>query len=178
MKSEKVNSWLSLGANIGVVIGLILVAYQINQDAELTKVQLFSDATTSMNEFNYALMGDNPLEAVTKSIENPRDLTLEELQVVDAYLISAVNEIRRLELLRQAGLDVEGAMEGIHTYFFGTNYARAWFQQYGGEVKLPNMTDRIGQTDPDWVVKNFDGVLARLNDDSGQTLARDKTTTR
>ena len=178
MKSEKINSWLSLGANIGVVIGLILVAYQINQDAELTKVQLFSDATTSMNEFNYALMGDNPLEAVTKSIENPRDLTLEELQVVDAYLISAVNEIRRLELLRQAGLDVEGAMEGIHTYFFGTNYARAWFQQYGGEGKLPHMTDRIRQTDPDWVVKNFDGVLARLNDDSGQTLARDKTTTR
>jgi hypothetical protein len=173
MKSERINSWLSLGANVGVVVGLILVAYQINQEAELMKVQLFSDATTSMNEFNQALMGDSPLEVVAKSIENPHELTLAEMQIMDAYLISAINEIRRLELLRQSGLDVEGSMEGIHAYYFGTDYARAWFQEYGGESDHPDMNKRISETDPEWVIKVLDAVLARLDDDAGQTLSRD-----
>ncbi len=57
MSTTKINSWLSLGANMGVVIGLILVADQINQEAELTKIQLFSEATSSRKEFNQAMMG-------------------------------------------------------------------------------------------------------------------------
>ena len=174
MKSERINSWLSLGANVGVVVGLILVAYQINQEAQLTKAQLFSDVTTSMNEFNQALMGDNPLEVVAKSIENPHELTLAEMQIMDAYLISAMNEIRRLELLRQSGLDIEGSMKEIHAYYFGNEYARAWFQEYGGESALPDMSKRISETDPEWVIKFLDGVLARLDDDAGQMLARDQ----
>jgi len=174
MKSEKINSWLSLGANIGVVIGLILVAYQINQDADLTRIQLFSDATTARNEFNQALMGDNPLEVVAKSIESPNELTLAELQIMDAYLISALNEIRRLELLRRTGLDVENSVEGIHEYYFGNNFARAWFEGYGGEKNFPAMTERIRNTDTKFVVDLFDALLARLDDDSGQSLSRDK----
>ena len=174
MKSERINSWLSLGANIGVVVGLILVAYQINQDADLTRIQLFSDATTARNEFNHALMGDNPLEVVAKSIESPYELTLAELQIMDAYLISALNEIRRLELLRRTGLDVENSVEGIHAYYFGSNFARAWFEGYGGETNFPDMTDRIRNTDTEYVVNLFDALLARLNDDAGQSLSRDK----
>ena len=178
MKTEKINSWLSLGANIGVVVGLILVAYQINQDVKLTKVQLFSDVTTSMNAFNQALMGDDPSEIVAKSIETPHELTLAELQVMDAYLISAINEIRRLELLRRSGLNVEGSMKGIHAYYFGTSYARAWFQEYGGADNLPGMTKRISEADPEWVIRLLDGVLARLDDDAGQMLSRDKPVAR
>ena len=94
-------------------------------------------------------------------------------KIMDAYLISAINEIRRLKFLRQSGLDVEGSMEGIHAYYFGTNYARAWFQEYGGESDLPEMNTRISETDPEWVIKFLDGVLARLDDDAGQMLSRD-----
>ena len=50
MNTEKLNRWLSLGANIGVVIGLLLVAYQIRQEANLTKLQLFSDHTDARRE--------------------------------------------------------------------------------------------------------------------------------
>lgn len=174
MKTEKINSWLSLGANVGVVVGLMLVAYQINQDSDLTKAQLFSDATTSMNQFNQALMGDNPSEIVAKSIETPHELTLAEMQIMDAYLISAINEIRRLDILRRSGLDVEGSMEGIHAYYFGNNYARAWFQEYGGDGELPDMSKRISEADPEFVIRSLDGVLARLDDDAGQMLSRDK----
>ena len=31
MRTERVSGWLSLGANIGVIIGLVLLAYEVNQ---------------------------------------------------------------------------------------------------------------------------------------------------
>ncbi len=175
MITTKVNSWLSFGANIGVVIGLVLVAYQINQEAELTKIQLFSEATSSRKEFNQAMMGGDPMEVVAKSIERPHELTLSELQLMDMYFISALNELRRLELLSQAGLDVDAEVEGFHVFYFGSNFAQAWFQEYGGENEFQSTRERIVGANPAWVVNFFDRVLARLGDNSGQSLVRDKT---
>ncbi len=176
MITTKVNSWLSLGANIGVVIGLVLVAYQINQEAELTKIQLFSEATSSRKEFNQAMMGSDPMEVVAKSIERPHELTLSELQLMDMYFISALNELRRLAVLSQAGLDVDADIEGFHNFFFGSNFAQAWFQEYGNRYdEFQTTRERIEGANPAWVVNFFDRVLERLNDDAGQSLARDKS---
>lgn len=97
---------------------------------------------------------------------------------MDAYLISALNEVRRLELLRQSGLDVEASVEGLHSYYFGSNFAQAWFLEYGAEANFPSMNERINKTDPEWVVNFFDGVLARLDDNGGQMLSRDKPAAR
>jgi hypothetical protein len=174
MVTTKLNNWLSFGANMGVVLGLVLVAYQINQEAELTKIQLFSEATSSRKEFNQALMGSDPLQVVAKSIERPNELTLAELKLMDFYFISALNELRRLELLREAGLAVDDAeVEGFHVFYFGSNFAQAWFKEYGGENEFAATRERIRNTDPDWVVDFFDRVLGRLDDDSGQSLSRD-----
>ena len=175
MVTTKLNNWLSFGANMGVVLGLVLVAYQINQEAELTKIQLFSEATSSRKEFNQALMGSDPLQVVAKSIERPNELTLAELKLMDLYFISALNELRRLEQLRKAGLAVDAEVEGFHVFYFGSNFAQAWFKEYGGENEFAATRERIRNTDPAWVVGFFDRVLGRLDGDSGQSLMRDST---
>lgn len=172
MKSGKVNSWLSLGANIGVVVGLFLVAFQIDQEAELAKAQLFSDHTDSRREWNQAMMGNSPMDVVAKSIENPGDLTLAELHMMDMYFVAAINELRRLEVLRQAGLDVGTSVEGLQSFYFGSNFAKAWYQEYG-QGELPAIHDKINSVDSDWVINFFDRVLARADDTTGQTLSRD-----
>jgi len=173
MVTTKLNNWLGFVANMGVVLGLILVAYQINQEAELTKIQLFSEATSSRKEFNQALMGSDPLNVVAKSIEKPQELTLAELQVMDLYFISALNELRRLEQLRAAGMTVDAEVEGFHVFYFGSNFAQAWFKEYGGENEFESTRERIRNTDPAWLIDFFDRVLGRLDDDSGQSLSRD-----
>ena len=167
------NRWLGFVANMGVVLGLVLVAYQINQEAELTKIQLFSEATSSRKEFNQAMMGSDPMEIVAKSIERPHELTLAELQVMDMYLISALNELRRLEQLREAGLAVDAEVEGFHVFYFGSNFVQAWFREYGGENEFEATRERILNADPDWLIDFFDRLLGRLDADSGQTLSRD-----
>lgn len=173
MATTKLNSWLSFAANMGVVLGLVLVAYQINQEAELTKIQLFSEATSSRKEFSQAMMGSDPMEVVAKSVERPHELSLAELQIMDMYFISALNELRRLEQLREAGLAVDAEVEGFHVFYFGSNFAQAWFEEYGGENEFETTRERITNADPDWLVGFFDGVLGRLDSDSGQLLSRD-----
>ena len=173
MNSEAINRWLTLGANIGVVIGLILVAYQIKQDSDLTKAVLFNDHTNSRKDWNQAMMGENPLAIVAKSVEAPDELTLEELMVMDMYLIGALNELRRLELLEQAGLEVDVSVEGLQFFYFGSNFAKAWYSEYGGATEMPTVNTKIAGVSPDWLVEFFGRVLRKVDSSSGQQLDRD-----
>ena len=174
MKADRVNSWLTLVANTGIVVGLFLVAFQIKQDADLTKVQLFSDHTNSRREWNQTMMGNDPMSVVAKSIERPQELTLAELQIMDLYFVAAINELRRLEVLKQAGLEVDARVEGLQVFYFGSNFAKAWYQEYGYQMELQAIQDKIDAVDSDWVVSFFDSVLERVDDNTGQTLSRDK----
>ena len=180
MNAEKVNSWLGLGANIGVVIGLFLVAFQINQDAELTKAQLFSDHTDSRREWSQAMMGDNPMDIVAKSIEHPNELTLAELHVMDAYLVSAINELRRLEVLKQAGLDIGVNVEDMQFFYFGSNFAKAWYREFvgplsGSVTETEVVHGKIERVPADWVVSFFGRVLGNLDDSTAQTINREES---
>jgi hypothetical protein len=57
MKSEKLNSWLALGANIGVLIGILLLVYELNQNREMTAAQIRNEAAAS--RINIALSRAN-----------------------------------------------------------------------------------------------------------------------
>ncbi len=42
MQMEKLNSWLVVGANVGVLIGLLLLVYEIHQNSELMRAEIHS----------------------------------------------------------------------------------------------------------------------------------------
>ncbi len=53
MNTDSVNKWLALGANVGVVIGLILLLIELDQNSDLVKAQIHqarSDAHVWMKE--------------------------------------------------------------------------------------------------------------------------------
>lgn len=53
MNTDTVNKWLTLGANVGVVIGLILLLIEIDQNSDLVRAQIHqarSDAHVWMKE--------------------------------------------------------------------------------------------------------------------------------
>ena len=131
MNMDKLNQWLMVASHLGILAGLILVGVQINQDNELTRMQIFSDTTTSRVQMHEALMGDDPAPVVMKSLTHPADLSLEELRVMDAYLLSAVNEARLRLVLAQEGLRVDSAEEeNLLIFYFGNRFAQAWWKQF------------------------------------------------
>jgi hypothetical protein len=40
MNTDRLNRWLALGANVGVLIGLILLVYEVRQNSELMQAQI------------------------------------------------------------------------------------------------------------------------------------------
>jgi hypothetical protein len=79
MNADKLNSWLTLGANIGVVIGLALLIYEINQNTEMMQAQINQDRTdTSLSE-QQAVFNSDYIPAMDVKIRNGEQLSDEEL---------------------------------------------------------------------------------------------------
>ena len=138
----------------------------------------FNDHTNSRKDWNQAMMGENPMAIVAKSVESPDQLSLEELMVMDMYLVGAINELRRLELLKQAGLQVDANIEGLQVFYFGSNFAKAWYSEYGGgggASEMAAVQTKIDAVPADWLVAFFSRVLQKLEGDSGQALSRDSS---
>lgn len=43
MNSNKVNRWITLGANLGVLVGIILILLELNQNADLMRAQMVQE---------------------------------------------------------------------------------------------------------------------------------------
>ena len=47
MNTDSLNKWLALGANFGVLIGLILLVYEVRQNSELMRAQISMERTNT-----------------------------------------------------------------------------------------------------------------------------------
>lgn len=61
MGSDRLNHWLTLAANIGVIAGLVLVAYEINQSAITLDLAVSSDGVDNFQQAMEVLVQDEDL---------------------------------------------------------------------------------------------------------------------
>jgi hypothetical protein len=129
MDTDKVNRGLTFVANVGVLGGLILVAFQINQNTEITKAQIANDYYLADMQLELAMMGDNPANSWTKAIYTPNDLTNEDAAVVDRYFNYGLVQIQRLQKMHELGLadaDWENRI-GYLGWHLGNEVGRRWW---------------------------------------------------
>ena len=121
-------------SHLGILAGLVMVGIQINQDNELTRLQIFSDTTNSRIQMHQSILGDNPAPVIMKALMNPEDLTHEELRIMDAYMLTAVNEARLRMVLARQGLQVDSVEEeNILLFYFGNRFGQAWWNEFISE---------------------------------------------
>ena len=104
MEIGKLNNWLQVSANIGIVLGLVLVGVQLRQNSELARIQLLNDESQRVVEFELELVGEHGASVWAKSIEDPENLTLEEVRIMEALLWSFIENLRGTYRLAQLGL--------------------------------------------------------------------------
>ena len=88
MDSSEVNTWLTLVANVGLLIGLILVALQIRQNTEITRAQVANDWYLADMQLELAMMGENPATSWIKAVYTPDELTPQDAAILDRYFNS------------------------------------------------------------------------------------------
>ncbi len=107
MESSKVGYWLQVGANIGILAGLLLVAFEINENSRITRADLTARSYEHANEYVLSLMGENPTRALVKSTTSPAEMTDEELLITSLSVDYWHNFHQRYQGLVDAGFAAE-----------------------------------------------------------------------
>ena len=93
MNSEKINSWLSLLANIGVVVGLVLLIIELNQNTEQMRAQMNQMRAESAAAQQHAYFNSEYIPAIVTKVRNGDELTPEEQRRYSSY-IRSLNRIQ------------------------------------------------------------------------------------
>ena len=137
----KVGSYFSLAANIGVIVGLILVALQINQNSELLRLQMLELDSQRFVQQELAIIGEEGAKVWEKVLQSPEELTIAEQRVAEALLWPAFEAWRSSYLLHSEGLlgdEWKSRVVAQAPYYLGHAYGEAWWK---------NMKETVGGTD-------------------------------
>ena len=127
------NSWVPMATNAAVVIGLILVIYELNQSHTQARAQMNMDGYASIINHEIALMGESPAAVISKARLSPEGLTDEEKIIVNAHLTARFEELSSLSYLAQIGVFNESWKDNVPFLAnteFDYAYARQWLSGY------------------------------------------------
>jgi hypothetical protein len=75
LNSEALNRWITVGANVGVLIGILLLVFELNQNRELTRAQIRNELSQGVIEFTMAQAENEQLADIILRAESGGDLT-------------------------------------------------------------------------------------------------------
>ena len=132
MDSQYSMRWLNVIANIGVLIGLLSVLFQMKQDQELLRVTLTNDYYTSYITADTSFAGESLPAIWEKSLLDPKNLSLREMRTMEAQTFAPINRWINLYRLSEAGIVNESFWKSQVNldagYYLGDSYGRAYWE--------------------------------------------------
>jgi len=172
MDASKMNNWLQILANVGIVVGLMLVGFQMKQNSDLLKTQLLYDESRRIVDFEMQMLGDEPSQIWAKSLTDPKGLTLEEQRVMEAMLWIYAEHIRATHLLSELGLldddEWRSRVQAESGFYYGNPYGFAWWKNYSEDNSnvpqdlIEEVNERLANSSVSNTLDYFDGQLENL----------------
>ncbi len=135
MNLPKPKSWVTLLANVELLAGMMLVAYEINQNSQLARIALVNEGYAASNQFWANLMSENPTDVIAMAVECPEAMTYSDFFAMDAFLFTGMNILYREYELAQEGIfteeDWQEQVEGYTSWYIGNQFGRAWWHEEG-----------------------------------------------
>ena len=135
--SAKANSWLTLLANVGILVGLVLLTIELKQNTDQLRLQLVFETNQKIFANNQVLLDKDVATVFTKAMSNPEDLTFAEFLIADSIIINMVNEWEDRFFIYKAGLiseqDWKRHVDENVAWTLGSRYARARWD----DLKIP-----------------------------------------
>ena len=127
MDSNTVNRWLTLGANVGVMVGLILLIVEIDQNSQLVRIQIEqSRSETYVAWMRQIVEGEHAAPLYAK------------MDTLDGSFIEKIQQLDRVEAIRYATMiaaryyDYENLFSQYQQGFVSQSY---WEQRIVPAVK-------------------------------------------
>ena len=150
MESSKFGNWLHVGANVGILAGLMLVFAQLQQTNTITSAELFSDNLESVITRELALLGETPELSMSRVLFEPETATREDYFVIDRVYSAILYQLRRAILLSDAGfygtsenIDARGFVN-LNYRIFASPYGLSWLDQAAEEwMPTPKVSEYL-----------------------------------
>jgi hypothetical protein len=170
LKTDRLNHWVTIGANVGVIVGLILLIVEVRQNASLTRTAMELQKNAALAQVELSLTPETAAAWVT-SIRAPAEMTDVELRLVEAHLVAVMLTWDNLFLMQESGL-VSAARVRRHVfntapYYFGSAHARNWWRLqtkgWDGTQMMEVAGPIVEHLDDDFLLTNLDASrLVRL----------------
>lgn len=132
MNFKKLNDWLRVIADLGILIGIVLVLLQMRQNENLMRAQIMNQYFDSYSSYEASFAGENLPTIWEKSMVEPENLTLAEMRALEAVTFSPL--MRWINLYRQNEAGVLGDMDWKEevemdaAWIFKSPYSHAWWK--------------------------------------------------
>ena len=128
--------WLQIGGFAGVIAGLLLVAYEVQQANKVASAEAMRGMADRFDAIQIESFSSSDIfEIYVKSFERPHELTDAELLRIDSWLTISVGYWDSRMRMEDLGLMPPGAakaFDSLYDYMFGSRLSFAWFSRNKG----------------------------------------------
>ncbi len=165
-RAERLNRWLTLGANLGVVLGLFILIAEVRQNAALTRAQMETSRNDLLAQIELSLAQPEIASAWVQSIRDPEAMTDVEIRQVESHLVSVMLQLDHMFRMEQIGLVSREAArlhaQNVIPFYFGSRHAKNWWHwQEDGWAGTPMMEVAgpiVDRTEDDFMLRYLEGT--------------------
>ncbi|MFP4335135.1 MAG: hypothetical protein ACLFQC_06620 [Wenzhouxiangella sp.] len=132
-RADRLSRWLTLGANLGVLLGLIILIIEVHQNASLTRLSLEVSKNALLADIELSLAQPEQAEIWVKSYLAPETMNDIERRVVESYLVALLMQWDYMLQMNRSGLitrsDAEQHIRNTGPFYFGSRFAKLWFTE-------------------------------------------------
>lgn len=114
LRLESINSWLTLCANIGVLIGIIFLAIEIQQNTKVNRGIAIDAIQTGVREQLMAAVENPELISLIIRARRNDELTLEERGILSFYFGATLLQVENAYYQKEAGLITEDFFNSLN----------------------------------------------------------------
>ena len=126
MNSDNLNKWLTLGANFGVLVGLIVVVFELQQTQVIMSAES-SMQRAQMSRENASLAAQNDISVIEVKLAAGKEITPEELRNAKEFADRLLRHYEVMHYQNQIGvLDEEiwiNNADGVRSFVSGPLWA-------------------------------------------------------
>lgn len=165
-RADRLNRWLTLGANLGVVLGLILLMVELRQNATLTQADMKARRNDLLVQIELSLAQPEIARAWVQSIRAPEKMTDVEVRMVESHLVSMMLQWDYMFKMEDGGLitreDARQHIRNTAPYYFGSRHAKNWWRWqeagWGGNPMMQVAGPIVDRVENDFMLRYLEGT--------------------
>ena len=142
MKKNDTGKTLTVLANFGVIVGILLLVYELNQARDFARTEFLASNRLAFQEIERDMMNPDIAAVWTKAAVDPDSLSNAEVRVMDAYLINLYNYWNQQWIFEQEGFlnpgETEAELINDVPFYFGSTFAHVWWEELRSTHVRPN----------------------------------------